>query len=61
MRAPELAAIDWPTIKSGKPGCINCYLHRLVPVDDNKDRIVVCLTSRQLHKEDQNFEVITKP
>ena len=34
------------TIGSGKPGCINCYLHRLVvyhfrkPTDDDENRIV---------------------
>ena len=61
-RASELGGEDWVSVdRVGEPEYINWYLHRLVPIDDNKDQIVVCLTSRQPYKEDQNFEVISKP
>ena len=36
-------------------------VHQLVSALDDEHLIVVCLTSRQQHKEDQNFEVPTEP
>ena len=36
-------------------------VHQLVSALDDEHLIVVCLTFREQHKEDQNFEVTTEP